>query len=120
MVANANSSDTTVTYQVYGTSLQSDQKSLTVTYDTSGKDLPWYNPLVNLSEAESLADWIYSHYSGKFDIEFDWRGDPKFQASDSVGVERVDGATQVGEIIETETSYGGTLRGRMTVRKVVV
>lgn len=120
VVTNSNAADTSVSYQVYGTSLKSEQKSLTVNYDTSGRDLPWYNPLANFSEAESLADWIYSHYSGKFDIEFDWRGDPKFQAADSVGVERVDGATQIGKIIENEISYGGTIRGRMTVRRVVV
>lgn len=107
-------------YQRTGTAIKLDRKSLTVTYDTQGRELNWRNPLVNFNDAQSMADWIYSFYSGKFDMEFDWRGDPKFQAADMVGVERVDGATQVGRIIETETSYAGTLRGRMTVRKVVM
>ena len=53
-------------------------------------------------------------------MEFDWRGDPKFQAADMVSVERIDGNSQIGRIVETETSYAGTLRGRMTVRKVVM
>lgn len=119
-VTNSNSTATTVNYQRTGTAIKLERKSLTVTYDTQGKELHWYNPLVNFNEAQKMADWIYSFYSGKFDMEFDWRGDPKFQAADMVGVERVDGTTQVGRIVETETSYAGTLRGRMTVRKVVM
>lgn len=119
-VTNSNSTATAVNYQRTGTAIKLDRKSLTVTYDTQGRELNWRNPLVNFNDAQSMADWIYSFYSGKFDMEFDWRGDPKFQAADMVGVERVDGATQVGRIIETETSYAGTLRGRMTVRKVVM
>lgn len=119
-VTNANNADTTIHYQRTGTALVLERKSVTIAYDTQGRDLSWYNPLVNLSEAKSMADWIYSFYSGKFDMEFDWRGDPKLQAADMVGVERIDGATQVGRIIETETTYSGVLRGRMTVRKVVM
>lgn len=119
-VTNTNNADTTVNYQRFGELLESVQKSLTVTYDTQGRDLVWHNPLVNFSEAQKMADWIYSFFNGKFDLEFDWRGDPKLQAGDLVSVERIDGAKQVGRIIETETDYAGTLRGRMTVRKVVM
>lgn len=119
-VTNSNSTATTVNYQRTGTAIKLERKSLTVTYDTQGKELNWYNPLVNFNEAQKMADWIYSFYSGKFDMEFDWRGDPKFQAADMVSVERIDGNAQIGRIVETETSYAGTLRGRMTVRKVVM
>lgn len=119
-VTNSNSTATTVNYQRTGTAIKLERKSLTVTYDTQGKELHWYNPLVNFNEAKKMADWIYSFYSGKFDMEFDWRGDPKFQAADMVSVERIDGNSQIGRIVETETSYAGTLRGRMTVRKVVI
>ena len=119
-VTNESNVAATVHCHRIGTAIKLERKSLTVTYDTQGKELHWYNPLVNFSEAKKMADWIYSFYSGKFDMEFEWRGDPKFQAADMVGVERVDGTTQIGRIVETETSYAGTLRGRMTVRKVVM
>lgn len=120
IVTNESNTDATVHCYRIGTAIKLERKSLTVTYDTQGKELHWYNPLVNFNEAQKMADWIYSFYSGKFDMEFDWRGDPKFQAADIVSVERIDGNAQIGRIVETETSYAGTLRGRMTVRKVVM
>lgn len=76
-VTNSNSTATAVNYQRTGTAIKLDRKSLTVTYDTQGRELNWRNPLVNFNDAQSMADWIYSFYSGKFDMEFDWRGDPE-------------------------------------------
>lgn len=97
-----------------------DANYVIATLDTSGETRTCENPLIHTREmAETAAYWFTSHYKNNVSYNVKYRGDPKIEAKDIIGLEsKFVNNLQVN--VETASiSFNGGFSGNLELRRYI-
>lgn len=111
----------TVRFKINGKKYSIDKQYSKMSYNSSGEEIIWDNPLVSSQEhAQKVRDWIATHLLGDVEYNITWRGDPRIDAGDLVYLELKDRPKVLTRIYEQNLSFNGAWKSTAKVRKAVV
>lgn len=95
------------------------EKYATVSLNARGKTVKWKNPLIsNITMANELAAWLADYYTAGIEYEYDTRGNPELDATDSVYQENEFHDGMRVNIYRHTVNFKQAFSGRVTARRI--
>jgi len=89
-----------------------------VTINNKGKIQSWDNPLISSeTDAQNLVEWVAAYYAAGNEYDLKFRGDPALEVNDLTFLESQYVDSLMIRIEELETSYNGSISGKITARR---
>jgi hypothetical protein len=84
----------------------------------TGKELEWKNPLVDTAaRAEIIAEFVGEYLRSNISYDYDYRGNPKYDANDTI-LQENDFVQDMQVVITEHTiTFDGGLKGHITARR---
>ena len=91
-----------------------------VTLNNKGKIQSWDNPLISSeTDAQNLVEWVGEYYAAGNEYELKFRGDPALEVNDLTYLESQYVDSLMIRLEDVETSYNGSISGKITARRKV-
>lgn len=95
------------------------EKYATKTLNARGKTVKWKNPLIsNMTMANDLAEWLTDYYTAGIEYEYDTRGNPELDATDTVYQENEFHDGMKVNIYRHTVRFKQAFSGRVTARRI--
>lgn len=95
------------------------EKYATVSLNARGKTVKWKNPLIsNTTMANELAAWLADYYTAGIEYEYDTRGNPELDATDTVYQENEFHDGMRVNIYRHTVNFKQAFSGRVTARRI--
>lgn len=95
------------------------EKYATKTLNARGKTVKWKNPLIsNMTMANDLAEWLTDYYTAGIEYEYDTRGNPELDATDTVYQENEFHDGMKVNIYRHTVKFKQAFSGRVTARRI--
>lgn len=95
------------------------EKYATKTLNARGKTVKWKNPLIsNMTMANDLAEWLTDYYTAGIEYEYDTRGNPELDATDTVYQENEFHDGMKVNIYRHTIKFKQAFSGRVTARRI--